>query len=303
MIKKLGIRSLLMTAFTTGLMVNSIAYGVNEAEPNDKPASAQALVIGSDGTAEVTGVIGRVSGSPVHDADFYSFEGKANDVVTIDIDGGMLDADCVMGLDSTLTLLSPNGTVVTKNADNFALDDGSLCGFDARIDNVSLPSDGTYYIAVTGYPDDVLDGNTIVLGPLGANSDGAYRLLVSRAKSATYMGIEIRPGSAEVTPLNPKAKGTLPVALLSSSTFNALAVDLNSIRFGATGKEDSLVRCNRQGADVNGDGLADLVCHFDNEKANFQLGHVQGFISGTSGGKPFEGQGYLKVVAGKRRHR
>ena len=304
MTKKLEIRSLLMAAFTAGLMANSIAYGVNEVEPNDNPASAQPLVISSDGTADVTGTIRMLSGG-LHDVDFYSFQGHANDVVTIDIDGGM-DADCFMGLDSTLTLLSPNGSAVTKNLDNFALDDGSVCGLDARIDNVNLPSDGTYYIAVTGYPDDVLDSNTVVLGPPSPNSYGAYRLLVSRAAGApptTHMNIEIRPGSGEVIPLNPNAKGTLPVALLSSSTFNALAVDLGSLRFGTTGKENSLVRCNSGGADVNGDGLPDLVCHFDNQKANFQLGDVQGFVSGTSGGKPFEGQGYLKVVAGKRRHR
>ena len=304
MTKKLGIRSLLMAAFTTGLMANGIAYAVNEAEPNDNPASAQALVISSDGTADVTGTIRMLSGG-LHDVDFYSFQGHANDVVTIDIDGGM-DADCFIGLDSTLTLIPPNGGAVTKNLDNFALDDGSVCGWDARIDNVNLPSDGTYYIAVTGSPDDVLDANTVVLGPPGANSYGAYRLLVSRAAAApptTHMNIEVRPGSGEVIPLNPNAKGTLPVALLSSSIFNALTVDLPSVRFGATGKEESLVRCNREGNDVNGDGLLDLICHFDNQKANFQVGDVQGFVSGTNGGKAFEGQGYLKVVAGKRRHR
>ena len=36
-----------------------------------------------------------------------------------------------------------------------------------------------------------------------------------------------------------------------------------TLRFGATGEEASLVRCGLAGEDVNGDGLRDLVCHFD----------------------------------------
>ncbi len=305
MTKKLAIRSLLAAAFTTGLMVNAVAYAVNEVEPNDKPSSAQELVIGSEGTVEATGMIGSASGVPVHDIDFYRFEGHAQDVMTIDIDAGMLDADCTFGLDSTLTLLGPDGSGITKNYDNFSLDEGSVCGFDARIDNVSLPVDGTYYVAVTGYPDDVINGDTVVLAP--ESSLGTYQLRITRVKAATTapqrMNIEVRPGSGEVVPLNPNAKGTLPVALLSSAAFNALTVERNSLRFGATGKEDSLVRCNREGSDVNRDGLPDLVCHFDVQKANFHVGDAQGFVAGTNGGKPFEGQGWLKVVAGKRRNR
>lgn len=318
MTKKLCIRSTLIGMLITA---NGAALAVNEIEPNDTPASAQQLVIGSDGTAQVTGIIGISSSSLVDDVDFYSFRGYANNAVTIDIDGGMLDADCIVGLDSTLTLLAPDGTVLAQSTDNFVLDDGSVCGFDPRIDNQNLPVDGTYLIAVTGNQDVVLSANSIVLGPLGANSNGPYTMLISGVNAPApqpapvpqpvpapqpqvqHINIEVRPGSREIVPLNPAAKGVLPVALLSSTVFNALNVDTGSLRFGATGKEDSLVRCNKEGVDVNHDGLPDLLCQFDNQKAKFQVGDTQAFVTGTNASKAFDGQGWLKVVAGKRRKR
>ena len=98
-------------------------------------------------------------------------------------------------------------------------------------------------------------------------------------------------------------KGGIPVALLSSETFNALGVNQSSLRFGSAGDEDSLIHCNRRRVDVNHDGLPDLLCHFDATKAGFQPGDANGIVTGeTDSGDEFEGQGYLKVVTGRRHH-
>ena len=92
-------------------------------------------------------------------------------------------------------------------------------------------------------------------------------------------------------------RGGIPVALLSSDTFNALDVDQTSLKFGGTGTEDSLIRCNPHGVDVNGDKLPDLICHFDYRKANFQPGDTEGIVTGkTNSGDAFEGKGFLKIV-------
>ncbi len=96
-------------------------------------------------------------------------------------------------------------------------------------------------------------------------------------------------------------KGGIPVALLSTDTFNALDVNQSSLRFGSTGTEDSLMRCNPKGVDVNHDGRPDLLCHFDVRRANFEPGDANGIVTGeTNSGDAFEGQGYLKIVTGKR---
>jgi hypothetical protein len=91
--------------------------------------------------------------------------------------------------------------------------------------------------------------------------------------------IDIKPGDA-TNPINLKSKGTVPVAILSSPSFNAPAtVDANSLTFGSSGAAHSLVRCNGNGEDVNGDRLPDLVCHFDSP-SSFQPGDAAGTLKG-----------------------
>ena len=61
------------------------------------------------------------------------------------------------------------------------------------------------------------------------------------------VAIDIRPGSSD-NPINSKSKGNIPVAILSSTTFNALReVDIASLSFGRTGNERSLAYCNTSG--------------------------------------------------------
>lgn len=78
--------------------------------------------------------------------------------------------------------------------------------------------------------------------------------------------IIVKPGSIPHT-INPRSKGTVPVAILSSPIFNVLTQTvLSSIRFGFTGTENSIESCNKSGQDVNGDGRLDLICHGETRK-------------------------------------
>lgn len=73
--------------------------------------------------------------------------------------------------------------------------------------------------------------------------------------------IIVKPGSIPHS-INPKSQGTVPVAILSSSFFDALKDPIqSSITFGYTGIERSIAFCNRSGTDYNGDGLLDRTCH------------------------------------------
>ena len=132
----------------------------------------------------------------------------------------------------------------------------------------------------------------------GGATSGQYKLIISGLKSSIErINVEIKPGNNELAPINPKAKGVVPVMLMSSPTFNPFLVDVWSLRFGRIGNEASYARCAKEGADHNGDGKPDRMCHFHSEKTGFRRGDSIGNMTGTfDGGKPFEGFGDLKVV-------
>jgi hypothetical protein len=191
--------------------------------------------------------------------------------------------------------------------------------------------------------DQLSDGSLVATSPLMDVPGGTYTLIISGVTPPApppvvvtppppppvqQINIEIRPGSRDVMFAYSKGhhvfgrdsdsdrdqhfeairgrfnrEGGMPVALLSSADFNAMDVDQTSLKFGATGDEDSLVRCNKHGLDVNGDKLPDLICHFDFRKANFKVGDNQGIVTGaTKSGQDFEGKGWLKIISGKRHH-
>jgi len=98
--------------------------------------------------------------------------------------------------------------------------------------------------------------------------------------------IDIKPGSFPNS-INPKSEGTIPVAILSTPTFDATTVDKASPTFGRTGNEASLAFCTKSNEDVNGDGLLDVVCHFDNQKTRLQSGDTAGILRAQTSDKVF----------------
>lgn len=119
---------------------------------------------------------------------------------------------------------------------------------------------------------------------------------VSTASSTQHIDLEIRPGTREFTPINPNANGVIPVALLSKRGFNAMDINPATITFGARGYEQSLSKCNPHGQDVNGDGLPDMLCFFNNQATALKMDSLQGFARGTTrNGQAFEGHGISKI--------
>lgn len=299
-----NLRGALLAVILGAFGAGGLALAIDESEPNHPFSSAQALTI-ENGSVSVDGVVGSLTGPMILDADFYSFHARAGDVVTFDIDGGIKTSG--RSLDAILTLFGPD--TYLENDDVPAsqpLDDGSIHLRDPLLANINLPRTGIYTIAVTGFPNRLNRDGTFLDTRFFAQTNGAYTLRISGVSpSAQQINIEIKPGSGEYAPVNPKSRGNIPVALLSSAEFNALDIDPASLSFGATGNEASFRRCGRDGVDVNGDGRPDLVCHFENQLAGFDADHSMGIVKGnmlpTAGGTPFEGRGMLKIVPVKRR--
>lgn len=118
--------------------------------------------------------------------------------------------------------------------------------------------------------------------------------------------IDVIPGDpANRIVLGKDAK--VQVALLSSATFDATAVDPASLRFGPTGTENSLVR-NRRGviaysyADVDGDGRLDLLASFDVGLAGFREGDTVARLTGAlKDGRRLLGSDVILVEASGRK--
>jgi probable HAF family extracellular repeat protein len=108
--------------------------------------------------------------------------------------------------------------------------------------------------------------------------------------------IDIKPGWDPNT-VNPRNRGRIPVAILSTKDFDAPSqVDQNSLTFGSTGNEESLLSCNRRPRDVDGDGLKDVMCYFSIRSTGFQCVDTEGILKGnTVDGMPIEGRDSVTV--------
>ena len=143
--------------------------------------------------------------------------------------------------------------------------------------------------------------------PFGVAVDGAGNLLIADSRnhrvrrvepsSVIQVQIDIKPGSNHNS-INTKSKGVIPVAILSDASFDAPGeVDTSSLTFGTKGEEISLKKCAKDGEDVNGDGLLDLVCHFSTQATEFSVGDTEGVLKGsTIGSVAIEGSDAVHVV-------
>ena len=295
---KIVSKKFFLPALFAGLVVThqAVAVDTQEQEANHPIAMGQFITPGMM-EYEVAAALGNVSGASVDDVDFYKFYGQQGDVVTVDIDGGIGGARSV----DTVMAIFGDGPTFKRwrvNDDARSLDEGSSSRMDSRIENFALPETGVYYIGVANYGKRFATGG-MVNGTRVSNGD--YMLVVSGVTGAVlHINIDVKPGVENISPLNPKARGKVPVALLSADNFDPADVDTDSLTFGHDGDEESLVKCNKGSADFNKDGMKELICHFDNPTAGFHRGDEEAVLKGKlKDGTLIEGHGLLKVVPEK----
>ena len=98
------------------------------------------------------------------------------------------------------------------------------------------------------------------------------------------VAVDIKPGS-DTNPINPRSNGKVPVAILTTDTFDATTVDAGTVRLGPTGAEAFPVRVAIE--DVNHDGLSDLLLHFNTQDTGIECGATSLSLTGQT----FSGQG------------
>jgi hypothetical protein len=109
--------------------------------------------------------------------------------------------------------------------------------------------------------------------------------------------IDIKPGS-DPNCFNINGHGVIPVAILGSSTFDVMLVNLSSLSFGGL---EVRVRGNRgplcNFEDSDGDTILDLVCHFEDDAGSWTPGGGDATLSGELfDGTKFEGTDSICVT-------
>jgi len=111
------------------------------------------------------------------------------------------------------------------------------------------------------------------------------------------VSIDIKPGSFPNS-INPHSKGRIPVAILTTDSFDATTVDPSTVLFGPTGTEAAPVQFAF--ADVDGDGDLDIILHFNTQQTGIACGDTFTSLTGeTFSGVEIQGSDSIVTVGCK----
>ncbi len=271
-------------------------------------------MVNSNGAAIVDG-----DGNGMLDAYFgvYNWGGVSNQAVNLDAASGVETWSQNINGNSTSTPAVHGGKVFIGS------DDGKLYALDAISGNViwtfqsngqiwsapAVSGDGKVCFGSLDHTVYCVDEQTGAL--IWSYYTGASRLYSSAAISdgMLYIGnengkvyafgsvkidIDIKPGS-DPNGVNPGNNGVIPVAILTTDTFDATEVNPASVTFGPAGA--TMVHKKAHLSDVDGDGDTDLLLHFETQSTGIVCGDTEAELNGeTYGGVPITGSDAVKTA-------
>jgi len=129
----------------------------------------------------------------------------------------------------------------------------------------------------------------------GTDAGAPVEAIVSVSVLSYDAGIDVKPGSDE-NPINLKSRGVIPVAIYTTEGFDAMTVDVGSVRFGPG--EASPVHSAYE--DVDDDGDIDLILHFRTQSTGITAEDTGVTLTGeTDSGMAFTGTDAIKIVPSK----
>lgn len=124
--------------------------------------------------------------------------------------------------------------------------------------------------------------------------------------AAESIAIDIQPGDDSNT--IDLVDTWMTVAILGNDSLDVTQIDLNSLRFGARGTENSIERDGRGAkaavvfdrVDLNGNGHLDLVVRFEIKRTKLKVGDSEATLTGAmAGGEQFSVSQHVNVVSSR----
>jgi len=316
-----------------GLSGSAFAQLTATEPATDTAADAPLLCISSGGIS-ITGVSGDGTTNQTTDVDIYAFDGTANNTPDIGVTTDHSWDSYLVLYDETGAVLAQNDDIDFLNTDS-AISAYTLpytgryyvaiVGVPNYIsENFTLNTPGglpaqggAYTLDISGVTSSL---TTASIG--GTASNGSCTPVAEEAPSVPDPVVDTGGGANETLGItievlhwrnqdgdvakrwkhHLKRKGKrdgiypIPVVMFSSDSVTADNIDESSLRFGVSGEDDSMFRCSKRGMDVNKDGRKDKVCFFDAFKTGFDVGDVEGVLTGkTVDGDEFVSEATLKV--------
>lgn len=268
--------------------------------------SASDLAIQSDGKLVAAGRETSVFGVSDFALARYNADGSLD--TSFDADGqvttdfiGDLDEAYGVAVQTDGKIVAAGITVLSVGGDAFGLArynaDGSLdANFGVGGKVTTDFSDGTddlFDVALQA------DGKIVGVGITLAGVDFAVARYLGDP-TVTEVVIEVGPGTAN--PIKLSRGGLISIAILTTDTFDATAVDPSTVCFGddADPSQRDCTEAHNRGhlADVDADGDKDMLLHFDIAQTGIDAGDTSACLSGsTFPGDPIEGCGAIRVLA------
>ena len=109
--------------------------------------------------------------------------------------------------------------------------------------------------------------------------------------------VDIKPGGVPNS-INPRSRGVIPAAILTTADFDAATVAPSSVRFGPGGA--TIAHTTGHLEDVDRDGDLDLVLHFRTVDTGIACGDETASLTGeTFDGQPIAGSDSVRTVGCK----
>ena len=194
-------------------------------------------------------------------------------------------------------------------------DDPLVISYESAETSLTLQP-GTYFAMFTSSEEDeagfLLSGasspfaftaDAVTLGFLRLDDGASARSSTPLAAAVRILGqcgaaavtVDVKPGSFPNV-INPRSRGVIPVAILTTAGFDATRIDPETLAFGPAGAE----AVHAVFKDVNHDGQTDLLLHFRTQDTGLTCASTSAKLTGsTVDGLSFEGTDSIRTVGCK----